>query len=610
MPSYNLIKSQNLGDVDDSLECLGNLGIGTAATHDMHAVDFHCRAIAIDELRLSSTDTVGKILSVQKVGEEFELVWSHVTENAWFLQDTVNVSLFENDVEFVTHEEMAFKGSFYELSGFPDVTDVFLSANTFIVPSSNLLDLFSMDEARENLKLGYVSTCDDYDLQLEDITVEGVLRIRAPGTTPLFFSSYRAGNLQEWNDPVVSNRVEDEVAKLRESTQVDSNVGVSSRALYDWYSNLDIDIARNAAPLIDAYKDVENRINEGYFIGSNLDSVDIDANKAQGNLDIGTLARQNAEELSVVNLTAERIVLSNLRDMDGVLCYDGKHESSNDISPTSFDYASSTALGVVSILQEVQDPVNAHSTDPRIPIVYNLSTTFDLFKSVESNLSDFQTNLATETVIDSTVLNEDLREIIFDVDMNGITDDERSNFFDALEIDSHFINNPTLAGLKNVPVSIKEMYNDGYMDCVVTVENPEEARNNLFCSNMALQHNDDVDIRNGDAVLSKLEVDGTFALRATGNHSETAIAANRVFFATHGDGEVKLLDIQDPTLECNRFQHGFVKVIQSGEAMIHLLDPDTLTIDFPKHALSPKLAKIAFDYMGGLLSKIEAKLGI
>lgn len=610
MPSYNLVKNQNLGDIRDTVEGRNNLELGTFATQDLHDVAFVASTIKLDTMTLKQPSREGDLLSINGEGS---LYWTFSMANAWYLQNEVYLSMFANDAEFVSSTDLLFKGSFHELSDFPDLTNIFLSEEKFLDPLSNLRDVYSVDQARQNLRLKVVSTFDDHHLELRDITVDGELRFSSLDLNDVdahFFS--KSHHMQGWSNPFVDNRLTDDIRDITNTDTPPPRQGVSTAILTEIYHSFKDEINLTFFPIEEAIQEVQSQIMDGDFLSSNMDSFKsensyLDIDNVLHDLNVGDIAIQDATDVVVGNLILESLSFSNVQG-GGLVYYEGPiiddedAVGSNTISAVNFEFATADELGVVYVL-------NSHVDTDEIQndthVVYNSTAVSHKLTSVEDEIREFRRNI-------SLVANNEREDILSEAGnrfvqngLENLTPTQIRAFIDALELNQDIITSGTL---KNVPTKLQHVRHDTHMVHAIAIDNAEEARAHIGCSGMSTQNVFDVHIQNGDATLSTLEVDDVFSVRVDGNHSIDSLANGEVFFTSTNLGESKLRNAQDLIFKASQYRAGFVHILTNGVSMNSLLDnfgEDNWWIDFPHHAVSTELARIVLESMSAQVAILE-----
>ena len=611
MPSYNLVKNQNLGDIRDVVEGRNHLELGTFATQDLQRVAFAASTITLDTLTLKQPSTEGNILSIDNDGS---LYWTYSMANAWYLQNDVYISMFANDAEFVANADLRFKGFFQELSEFPDLTHIFLEEEKFLDPTRNLSDVYSVDKARSNLRLKYVSTCDDNHLELRDITIDGefeFVSLELDDHDASFF--YRNQYAQGWSNPFIDNQLADNINELTNIEELPHRKGVSSAMLVEIYHAFKHDIEVTSFPIEEAISDVQNRIMDGDFLSSNMDGFNdnsLDIGNVLQDLDIGDLSMQHADSVMVGNLVLESLTFSNIQG-SGFVYYEGPtvddedDVGSNTISTVNFDFATPTELGVVLVL-------NSHVETEQLVsdahVVYSSTAVSRKIKFVEDGIKELKSNI-------DLVANDERDDILQSVGsrfvqtgFENLTHDQIQDFIIALDLDNDFITHGTL---KNMPTKLQHVKNDTRMANAITVDNPEEARAHIGCSNMSTQTIYDARIHNGDATLSTLEVDTIFSVHVDGSHSTDTLANGEVFFTSTNSGEAKLRNAHEAMFKASQYRAGFVHKLTSGTSMYTLLEnfgDDNWWIDFPHHAVTTDLARIVLESLSVQVRILEDKI--
>ena len=204
MPSYQLVKTQNLGDVQSSDMCLSNLKVGTMSIQDFDDVRIDGGTLKNVAMRLRTEATAGAFLTVQDSldGKLGNLVWSDEVSSSWPLNDTIDISKFANDANYITSSDVSsfgLSGNFRMLTDVPTFAEYISTTSNnyaalFLKPENNLSELavdidLNIDEydcacrhedhsndthipnARVNLGIGALASYNlDDDVEIEDIT--------------------------------------------------------------------------------------------------------------------------------------------------------------------------------------------------------------------------------------------------------------------------------------------------------------------------------------------------------------------------------------------------------------------------------------------------------
>jgi hypothetical protein len=603
MPSYNLVRNMNLGDVTDTAECRNNLDLGSFSIQDYSDVNFQTNNIKIEELRLypDGSTTYGNILIIDI--DTNELAWSSFFSEGWYFQSNVDIPLsrFDNDLNFVEENKLKFTGSIFQLSNLPDLSSYF--TDTYVSPLDRLSNL-DINIIHDNLQLKLLSTFDSINVPLNDITVEGELHISDNFENPTTLAYTYINGTQEWTNLFERNILENDWTAMI-NTPITQNKGISIDALSNMSVHLQSNINIKNSSLVDVYENVIESIKSGIYIDSNLTNIDLQTFGRNLGFDLDIITYDSSNVIFKDLTILSDFTISNIPGMEqeGLLYYDDTTE--HHLSLVDFEDATTTQLGQVFVSSVVQ----SESNEMNSLMAYSSEVVRQELEIIKTRQMEMKSNIDNLTFLDEDTLTT-IRNLEFvDPSLSNLNENQIQKFIEILDLNTEIISeSSSVLNLLNTPSSIYHLDTNNVMINHVKVQDPTLAIDNLGCGDMAIQDVGNVNIVNGTATLSKLEIDETFYLPINKQQfSEDQFTEETILCTINSSSSnISFVSSEDVRFRADDKKSGLIRILQNKSAMLNLLREDDLYGEKLDYAVSKKLANIVITELHTLLDDIES----
>jgi hypothetical protein len=325
MPSYNLIRNINLGDVHDTELARKTLDIGPLDTQHSNDVYFTGGSIVCERMAIVPVNPlIPNVSYVIATNDGGRFGWS--TDNGidpWASYETIYLSNFNQDVAFTTHgtlHPVASSASFNSLINIPTTTEIIPAYEYphLLNFNSNLEDLVDVDRATIKLSLGIGNIAYEPDefVMLEDISVSNLFifgdeqdigSLLISGDT-VIKEGYLT-NTTYWYNPFFDehNNPRDHLTLGNSYKEKSDTHSVTCRTLKRMYDdmlyyinkkqhNLDMDRVRES---------ISNMVVTGHFLvtDSNLGDDGLDPGACRSNLNIGSISEFDSNNVVVENIS-------------------------------------------------------------------------------------------------------------------------------------------------------------------------------------------------------------------------------------------------------------------------------------------------------------------
>lgn len=600
MPSYNLVRNMNLGDVTDTSECRKHLDLGSFSIQDYFDVNFQTNNLEIEDLRLypNGSTTYGNILIIDT--DTNELTWSSFFSEGWYFQSNIDIPLsrFDNDLNFVEENTLKFTGSIFQISNLPDLSSHF--TDTYVNPLDRLSNL-DINIIHDNLELELLSTFDSINVSLNDITVEGELRISENIENPAAFAYTYINGTQEWTNLFERNILEDDWVSII-NTPFTQNKGISIDAISNMSVHLQSNIDTKNSTLVNVYENVIKSIKSGVYIDSNLTDINLQTFGRNLGFDLDIITYDSSNVIFKDLTILSDFTISNVSgiEQEGLIYYEDHR-----LSLVEFEDATSTQLGQVfvsSIIQSESNEMNSLMT-------YSSEVVRQELEIIKTRQMEMKSNIDNLTFLDEDTLTT-IRNLEFvDPSLSNLNENQKQKFIEILDLNTEIISeSSSVLNLVNTPSSIYHLDTNNVMINHVKVQNPTLAIDNLGCRDMAIQDVGNVNIVNGTATLSKLEIDDTFYLPINKQQFSEAQFTEETILCTinSSSSNISLVSSEDTRFRADDKKSGLIRILQSKSAMLNLLREDDLYGEKLDYAVSKKLANIVITELHTLLDDIES----
>lgn len=535
MPSYNLIRNINLGDLYDTDLSRETLSIGPLGTQYSNHIHFIDGSVKANEMALLSK-THPQFSYILSHNDQGEFIWS--TDNnvySWTLQEDVYLSRFNQDLEYVKSSQLnkvAYTNSFKDLNNIPKTNDLIPNNDRsfFLTFNSNLKDLQNHDieSIKSSLQLGKLAFEPDDLVIMKDISFSNLFMFGNSNQIGSLLMSgpnehkrdYTIVNQTLWYNPIYNeDGSPKDIFILGNSYKEKSfNHTVSCNTLNKMYNDTlnyinrkqhDLDMER-------VRETMSNRVYSGDFlvIESNLGDHGLDVYKCRNNLDIGSVASFNYDTTHFIDMTINSSlifvgILDQLNNNNNLIENTNEQHylvvSCDDIQGTSklinISSATTSNYGFVEYVYDITDSNNRSNS----VISWNYLTNLE---------NDLLVNL--DHLVNSEFL-YDFDDYIYDI--QTLVDYELSQFSNVHNRDDmeNVYNNLNLSkvsvtgdyrDLDKYPTSIHVFTNDlPLLDRVNNCQGIDhyEMMKHLGLSNMGAQNNTNVDINDGSSTLEIVE---------------------------------------------------------------------------------------------------------
>jgi hypothetical protein len=507
-----LIANNNLNDLTDIPKARLHLGIGSLAIQDSNNVHIDGGNITVDKCSLHTNDArVSNVLVA--IDEDGTMGWREPITHNWTLdpQDTINISEFVNDMNYVRTDDLsdvAFSGNYEDLANKPNSVTHFYEDSAYFRVDKNLAEVVDKEKARQNLGLGPLAVQDTYYVTVSNLFVKSEFRFFPEPSLGTFEGKYLSlgeDNKATWiNLPIAS----------------DDTYGLIQ--LKDSFMSSSTQHAPTAYALRNAYYDLYYRVadvNEQLFINTlidyfglltkknNLHELHEKRDKVRTNLEIGSIASQDVDDVNVGHLQVkDALYYKNAPIVGGVLkCgHNGVAYWQQMPIAVAPQYAYQEGnYGLVKISNHYMG-----NTDDVVPSAYAISNMFhDLSSYIEDVKELIPTRLSQLNGMEQYIFAEDN---LFYVNANVA----RYNL--GLHTVAH---TGDYNNLINAPTHLSYFNNDKFLERnnnLSDLTNTLEARKNLDLGNMCLQNKDSVHITNGTARFNELSISDRFTFDDNG----------------------------------------------------------------------------------------------
>ena len=228
---------------------------------------------------------------------------------------------------------------------------------------------------------------------------------------------------------------------------------------------------------------------------------------------------------------------------------------------------------------------------------------------IKSRKMEMKSNIDNLTFLDEDTLTT-IRNLEFvDPSLSNLNENQKQKFIEILDLNTEIISeSSSVLNLLNTPSSIYHLDTNNVMINHVKVQNPTLAIDNLGCKDMAIQDVGNVNIVNGTAILSKLEVDETFYLPINKQQfSEDQFTEETILCTINSSSSnISFVSSEDVRFRADDKKSGLIRILQNKSAMLNLLREDDLYGEKLDYAVSKKLANIVITELHTLLDDIES----
>jgi hypothetical protein len=394
MPSYNLISTNNLGDVSDIHEARSQLFHGDPSSlstsyHDR--VSISDGSITAGELRLNvkHRPTLSNVSILESVGITGKMKWSTDREydNRWIYQDRVHLSGFNNDETFIQNNEgflhhIAFSGNYNDITCNLPQTNDFITQDdrsNLLNKNSNLIEFNHPNGClmvRSNLNLGdlayepledgfvFMNTVSFSNLELytnaADEKIGWILQNTSTSESNILRNTV-TDTLAKWTDPYINEldgRIKPIFTLSPDFTEQTFDRSVQCAALSNLYRTVNLEYFNadeNVFPE-NVELDLMDMINDHNFlyVSSNLADRDLSNEDCRSNLHLGNIATKDSNENPIIigNISVQgALKLSYLSTGVDVNYLVRSSSSSSNIEPVletmDIQQASSSNYGLV-----------------------------------------------------------------------------------------------------------------------------------------------------------------------------------------------------------------------------------------------------------------------
>lgn len=550
MPSYNLVKSMNLGDLEDIVQSRNNLKIGPFVLQQSDNILINDGNIIVNEFSFKqSLENNTNITNYYLTSLDNNGTFSWSSNNPiplWAQSFERDVSLkgFANDLDLVYLHSLcnvSFSGLFRDLEDEPTISQVIPQHqhSNFLRGTCNLSEFIGNSNAFCNLfdKMGLKSLAFKKleNTEVRDITVLENFYI--------YGECNQIDYLLMASDPEIYDDLADPTQKKKNTYKatwynpfIDENNNV--RDLFNLLDNYDISNTNSSVTGITLSNmhtllynfiqqqqqgfDIErvkttmsNRMKNGefLFVNSNLGESDLDDYICRSNLGLGEIAGIQGTNLHNVN----KLQINNSVNMGSILTSSTSDEfffkSTNDSGLVEYDelpIATSSSVGIIKLTDDFfsEETTKVISFDGLSNLIYELHSNIDqTILNVLNDLSQFENN---DMFLEKTFSHFQLYP------------DQRSNAYENLQLELIAYNNH-YSNLLTAPTTLHAFSNDigilnAYGNCL-EVRNAKSCRENLLCGSMSINDYDNCKIDGGGGAFHTLEINDTFTIKTSTSSS-------------------------------------------------------------------------------------------
>jgi hypothetical protein len=539
-----LVAQNNLTDLENVEKARSNLGIGNMSIQYANNVNITGGSISVSNLVLNNGNATEGAYLVS-ADDKGTLDWYEPNIKEWTLsnQYDVNISEFVNDMNFVQSNELsnvAFSGSFHDLTDTPTDFSYLYEDNVYLRKDFNLSELTNPESAMSNLGLGPLAFQDNYYVSVSNLFVMSEFRFYPDPRFESPVGKYLAlgeSNLTRWVSLPVASTTQKGLLNLEDS-----------------FSSSNVETAPTCKALKEAYHDLFSRIantDEATYINdlitqygllkrqNNLSELVDTKMVVRSNLGIGSLASQNASDVTVENLTVtDSFSFTNLAAEGAFLRCDNNgsmywSELPMAQPPINDGSGMTNDMGTPGIVYVMNDFNMEHSE--LLNYVPTVSAVEALYSTIRYDLDSVRDMIpvAVTDLIDSD-------DIMLVSDAFKNIDPVLARFNLGLHPVSHTGN---YIDIIDRPVNMSQFVNDShYLESssnLSDVSDPALAREHLGIGTMSLQNDNDVNIANGVARLETLNITNNFTFKAHGQDE----SYGKYIRAKNDKGEVEWADI-------------------------------------------------------------------
>ena len=609
MPSYNLVKNMNLGDVECTTKARDNLRIGPFVHQNSNNVLITGGTITVDTLVVNKNfpehePTPGLKDSYVVSGDNTgTLDWSHYFPLVdWALDYASNIPLssFSNDVLFVESQSMcniSFFGRYSDLENEPTLEQVipesekqlllradcnleeFLDAdgkfnNTFRNHFSNLVGLKSLAfKTYENTTIRDV-TVHNLFMFGNCNQIDSLLQSKSYVSKDGIFNTVNT----DWYNPfydIYTKEPRDIMILIDSYSNQSKTSSTTSRSLSNMFVDLEQVIQTNQGNFdCNVVKNtMSNRMESGEFLFmvSNLSEPIIDLNECRQHLGLGNISTIQHDDtshvLQVSSLSVSQSITHNnqVGNAESLLLYNCQDDTGTMV-PIDTPNATNDSFGMVRLSSNLLSPIyDDHPDLMSSNFVVNSTTLSNFYRDTLSNI-DHIASLAYSNAYEF----DDVENYVFlDNELSQFVDNQKRKFDAYTNLNlSPICYNGGYYNLYAYPISLIAFDND--LEFILRNNNMSEfsqsekqsCRSNLELGNMAEQFRNGVTISNGSANLKHVMVKNMqFLNLSTGlfspSNSWIACSKNNDNEFTSSTAHLSRLS------EANETMRGLVKLVDS-----------------------------------------------
>ena len=424
MPSYNLVRKMNLGDVDSTEEARKNLRIGPFVVQDSNNVNITGGTIAVDSLAINpnypSHEPTPGLSGAYVISKDDQgtLGWDHYfPASSWATDYASNISIaaFSNDMNLVNRSTLcnvSFYGRFSDLEDEPTIHDVIpVSVAPYLLRSDRnlqefvaddgsfdsniLIDLFELKslafKTYENTTVRDVTVFENFYIFGNCNQIDSLLQSKAYQSVDGLFNTVDT----DWYNPFYDEEhyPRDIVLLIDSYSNNSTTSSTTAIALSNMYVNLEqvreINQGNFDHELVKAT--MINRMQSGEFISSvsNFSEPSLNSNLCKQNLGLGTigdLANQNSLHTTTLSISTSITHNNTIANSIGggiYICQDNL----GTMIPTSLPHATEINSGVVRFSSNLFSSNVDHEDHSLSNCVVNSATLFNMYTTFASNVT-------------------------------------------------------------------------------------------------------------------------------------------------------------------------------------------------------------------------------
>lgn len=423
MPSYNLVRKMNLGDIDSPDEARNNLRIGPFVVQDSSNVNINGGTIAIDSLAINTNYpshepkpglTGAYIISKDDQGT---LDWNHYFPVlSWATHGASNISIaaFSNDVNFVNGSTLcnvSLYGRFSDLEDEPTIHDVIPASvaplllksecnlQEFVAKdgsfdSNILIDLFQLKslafKTYENTTIRDVTVFDNFYIFGNCNQINSLLQSKAYQSADGIFNTVNT----DWHNPFYDeeHRPRDIVLLVDSYSNHSKTSSTTAIALSNMYVSLEKirEINQGNFDHETVKTTIMNRMQVGEFISSvsNFSESSLDSNLCKHNLGLGTisdLGTQNSLHTTTLSISTSITHNNTVANSIGGGFYTCQ-DNLGTMIPTTLPHATEVNYGIVRLSSNLFSSNVDHEDHVLSNCVVNSATLCNMYTSFASNV--------------------------------------------------------------------------------------------------------------------------------------------------------------------------------------------------------------------------------